>query len=140
MGLHAIGPPNINGQWLLAPYQYTRFQRKRRNCPKKNFQNMCSGFFFLERNFILRIFLSGMSFSFLFPDFHFQNTIISFLDFFSRMYYFSILDFFVRNKILIFVSGFLFSELNNHFWIYFFGIYYFQFWIFISRIKGIFGN
>jgi len=101
---------------------------------------MCSGYFFLERNFILRIFLSGMDFLFLFPDFHFRNTIISFPDFFSGMYYFSIPDFFVRNKILIFVSGFLFPKLNNYFGIYFSEIYYFQFWIFISGIKGIFDN
>ena len=51
---------------------------------KKNFRNMCSGFFFPERNFILRIFLSGMSFSFLFLDFYFRNTIISFPDFFFQ--------------------------------------------------------
>jgi len=85
-------------------------------------------------------FLSGMDFLFLFPDFYFQNTIISFPDFIFGMYYFSIPDFFVRNRILIFVSGFLFPKLNNYFWIYFSGIYYFQFWIFISGIKDIFGN
>ena len=106
---------------------------------KKNFRNICSGFFFPERNFILRVFLSGMSFSFLFPDFYFRNTIISFPDFFSRMYYLSIPDFFVQNRILNFVSGFLFPKLNNHFQIYFSGIYYFQFQIFISGITGIFG-
>jgi len=39
--------------------------------------------------------------------------------FFSGMYYFSIPDFFIRNRILIFVSEFFFSELNNHFRIYF---------------------
>ena len=71
---------------------------------------MCSGYFFLERNFILRIFLSGMDFLFLFPDFHFRNTIISFSDFFSGMYYFSISDFFVRNRILIFFPDFYFRN------------------------------
>ena len=71
--------------------------------------------------------------------FYFRNTIISFLDFFSRMYYLSIPDFFVRKRILNFVSGFLFPKLNNHFRIYFSRIYYFQFRIFISEIKGIFG-
>ena len=48
---------------------------------KQNFWNICSGFFYPERNFILRIFFI-QSFSFLFLDFHFWNRIISFLDFF----------------------------------------------------------
>jgi len=115
----------LEGNCFLHHITASDFSGKDETVLKFFFRNMCYGFFFLKRNFILRIFLSG--FSFLFPDFHFRNIIISFLKFFFEMYYFSILDFFVRNRILIFVSEFLFPKLNNHFQIYFSKIYYFQF-------------
>ena len=83
--------------------------------------------FFWNAILYYEFFLSRMGFSFLFSNFHFRNTIISFSDFFFEMYYFSIPDCFVRNRILIFVFRFLFPKLNNYFQIYFFGIYYFQF-------------
>jgi len=76
--------PIYNRQLLLAPYHCFRSQRKRRNCLKKKIPKYEFQIFFPERNSILRNFLSGMSFSFLFPDFHFQNTIISFPDFFFQ--------------------------------------------------------
>jgi len=68
--LHHITAPDLSG--------------KDETVLKKNFQNMCSGYFFPERNFILRIFLFGIDFLFLFPDFYFRNTIISFPDFFFQ--------------------------------------------------------
>jgi len=40
---------------------------------------------------------------------------------------------------LIFFSGLLYLENKNLFRIYFLRMYYFQFWIFIFGIKGIFG-
>ena len=97
---------------------------------------MCSGYFFLERNFILRIILSGIDFLFLFLDFYFRNTIISFPDFFFSEciifqfwiflseieFYFWFPDFYFQNSIItsgfifpeyiIFNSGFLFPELR----------------------------
>jgi len=81
--LHYITAPDLSG--------------KDKTVLKKNFRNMCSGYFFSERNFILRIFLSRMDFLFLFPDFYFQNTIISFLDFFFR-------------NVLFFNSGFFYPK------------------------------
>ena len=124
--LHHITAPDLTG--------------KDETVLKKNFQNMCSGYFFPEQNFILRIFLSEIDFLFFFWIFISETQLFLFWIFFFGMHYFSIPDFFVRNRILILVSGFLFPKLNNYFWIYFSGIYYFQFRIFISRIKGIFGN
>jgi len=57
VGLHHITAPDLSG--------------KDETVLKIFFQNMCFGYFFLERNFILWIFLSGIDFLFLFPDFYF---------------------------------------------------------------------
>jgi len=54
------------------------------------------------------------------------------------MYYFQFQIFFIWNEILIFLFGFLYPEHNNLLWIYFLGVHYFQFQIFIFRIKNIF--
>ena len=75
---------NENGNCFLHHITAPDSSEKDETILKKNFRNMCSGFFFPERNFILRIFLSGISFSFLFPDFYFRNTIISFPNFFFQ--------------------------------------------------------
>ena len=102
----------VNGNCFLYHITAPDSSGKDETILKKNFRNMCSGFFFPERNFILWIFLSGMSFSFLFPDFYFRNTIISFLDFFFQ-------------NVLFINSGFFCPELN----------FKFCFWIFISETQ-----
>ena len=96
--------------------------------------------FFRNEILYYGFFYSELIFYFCFRIFISETQLFLFRIFFFRMYYFSIPDFFVRNRILILVSGFLFSKLNNYFQIYFSGIYYFQFRIFISGNKGIFGN
>ena len=52
---------------------------------------------------------------------------------------FYITDFLIWNGLLIFISGFLYPEHKKLFWIYFSGMYYFLFQIFISGIKVSFG-
>jgi len=87
--------PYLNiGNCFLHHITAPDFSKKDETVLKKNFQNMCSGFFLPEWNFILRTFLSRMGFLLLFPDFHFRNTIISFLDFFFWNVLFSIPNFF----------------------------------------------
>jgi len=94
------------------------------------FQNeiLYYGFFYLK-----------LIFYFCFWIFIFETQLFLFWIFFWNVLFFNS-GFFVWNRILILVSGFLFPKLNNYFRIYFSRIYYFQFRIFISRIKGIFGN
>ena len=107
---------------------------------KKNSEICVLDIFFRNEILYYGFFYPELIFYFCFRIFISETQLFLFWIFFFGMYYFSILDFFVRNRILILVSRFLFPKLNNYFWIYFSGIYYFQFWIFISGIKGIFGN
>jgi len=110
----------IRNLWVQEAYAYRRAiascitapdsSEKDETILKKNFQNMCSGFFFPERNFILRIFLSKMSFSFLFPDFYFRNTIISFPDFFFHNVLFINSGFFCPEKNFKFCFQIFISE------------------------------
>jgi len=57
----------------------------------------------------------------------------------TLMYYFLYYGFSYPDGLLIFVSGFLYPEHKKFFQIYFSGMYYFLFWIFISGIKVIVG-
>jgi len=101
------------------------------------FLEYVSRYIFHNEFFVLWIFLSWMTFDFLFQIF-ISGTQKAISDLLFQNVLFSILDFFIQNGILVFVFRFLFSKHNNFFRIYFSRMYYFQFQIFIFRINGIF--